>query len=76
VLHQSGGGFALFAVCVAIWVSNGATGHFWPMWVLIFVLIPLLRGGWALYGPAPDLDRLEADLNRRAHGHGDRHRRR
>jgi len=31
--------------------------------VLVVVAISLLRNGWALYGPAPDLDAVEADLD-------------
>ncbi len=66
LLQQSGGGLALFAVCTVIWLaSNAHRGMFWPVWVLIVVLIPLLRNGWRLYGPAPELDRVEAELERR-----------
>jgi len=44
--------------------------------VLLVVLIPLLRNSWRLYGPAPELDRVERELEqkarqderRRAHG--------
>jgi hypothetical protein len=32
---------------------------------MIVMLLPLLRNGWRLYGPAPDLDRVEAELERR-----------
>jgi hypothetical protein len=28
-------------------------------------MIALLRNGWRLYGPAPELDRVEAELARR-----------
>jgi hypothetical protein len=65
LLQQSGGGLALVALCTAIWLIDGARGQFWPVWVMIVVLIPLLRNGWRLYGPAPDLDRVEAELERR-----------
>ena len=65
LLQQSGGGVALVALCTAIWLIDGANGQFWPVWVMIVVLIPLLRNGWRLYGPAPDLDRVEAELERR-----------
>ncbi len=66
LLQQSGGGIALFAVCTVIWLaSNAHRGMFWPVWVLIVVLLPLLRNGWRLYGPAPDFDRVEAELGRR-----------
>ncbi|HET9719372.1 MAG TPA: DUF1707 domain-containing protein [Solirubrobacteraceae bacterium] len=65
LLQQSGGGMTLFVLGTAVWLTDGATGQFWPVWVLIVVLIPLLRGAWRLYGPAPDLDRVEAELERR-----------
>jgi Domain of unknown function (DUF1707) len=71
LIQQSGGGLALFAVCVVIWAtSNGWHHHdgFWPIWVLVVVLIPLLRNGWRLYGPSPELDRVEAELARRERG--------
>jgi hypothetical protein len=64
VLQQAGGGLGIFGLCTAIWVSNGASGQFWPIFVLIAVLIPLARSAWALYGPAPELDRVEAELER------------
>ena len=65
LVQQSGGGMALFVLGTAIWLIDGATGQFWPVWVLIVVVLPLLRNGWRLYGPAPDLDRVEAELERR-----------
>lgn len=80
LIQETGGGVALLAVCIVIWAADGAQGQFWPLWVAIFVLIPLIRNGWRLYGPAPQLDRVERELERRArrsgrHGHhGRRHR--
>jgi hypothetical protein len=66
LLQQSGGGVGLFAVCTVIWLLGDAhRGMFWPVFVLIVVILPLLRNGWRLYGPAPDLDRVEAELERR-----------
>lgn len=55
----------MFLVCVAVWANNGASTGFWPGWVALVVLLPLVRNGWRLYGPAPDLDRVEAELERR-----------
>ncbi len=75
LLQQSGGGLALFAICTAIWAGDGGSGQFWPVWVLILVVVPLLRNGWRLYGPAPQLDRVEAELERRERQR-DRHARR
>ena len=65
LLQQAGAGVVPFVICTVIWVAAGASGAFWPIWVLLVALIPLLRGGWSLYGPAPELDRVEAELARR-----------
>lgn len=62
LLQEAGGGAALFLFCTAIWLISGANGQFWPIWVALVALIPLLRNGWRLYGPAPELDRVEREL--------------
>src|SRR4051794_24902150 len=67
VVQQTGGGVAVFVACTLIWAASGASGSFWPIWVAVVVLISLVRNGWRLYGPAPELDRVEADLARRRH---------
>jgi Domain of unknown function (DUF1707) len=68
LLQQTGGGAALFALCTVIWVAAGASGMFWPVWVALVALIPLIRNGWRLYGPAPELDRVEEELAARERG--------
>ena len=65
VLQEAGGGLTASAVCVAIWIASGASGSFWPIWVIIFALLPLVRDGWRLIGPDPDLESVEASLRRR-----------
>lgn len=65
LLQQTGGGLSLFALCTVIWVASGAHGSFWPIWVAIFPLLALVRNGWRLYGPAPELDQVERELARR-----------
>ncbi len=76
LLQEAGGGLALFVVCVVIWAASGTHhGMFWPIWVALVVLIPLLRNGWRLYGPYPELDRVERELERRSRRGGDRRRR-
>jgi len=65
LIQETGGGAALFAICTVIWISSGASGQFWPIWVALITLIPLLRNGWRLYGPAPELDRVERELDSR-----------
>jgi hypothetical protein len=62
LLQEAGGGVVVFGICAVIWASAGAHGMFWPMWVALVVLLPLIRSGWRLYGPAPDLERVEQDL--------------
>jgi DUF1707 SHOCT-like domain len=65
VLQEAGGGIGLFALCTAIWATSGGNGQFWPIWVLLVTAIALARNVWRLYGPAPELDRVEAQLDRR-----------
>ncbi len=63
-------------VCVAIWLATGASGSFWPIWVIVFTLLPLLRDSWRLFGPGSDLDVLEARLQARHERHLERSSRR
>ena len=72
LVQQTGYALTPFFVCVAIWLFSGASGGFWPIWVALVALIPLIRNGWRIYGPAPELDRVEQELKRRAR---ERHRR-
>ena len=65
LVQEAGGGLTASAVCVAIWFANGADGSFWPGFVIFFSLLPLLRDGWRLLGPEPDLEGLERRLERR-----------
>jgi hypothetical protein len=65
LLQQSGGAVGAFLVCTVIWAAAGATGMFWPIWIALVALIPLLRNGWRLYGPSPELERVEQELDRR-----------
>jgi hypothetical protein len=62
-LQEAGGSLGLFIVCTIIWAANGASGQFWPVWVLLVVVLTFARSGWALFGPAPDLDAVEARLD-------------
>lgn len=65
LIQETGGSAALFVVCTVIWLASGAHGQFWPVWVLIVVVMSLARSGWALFGPAPDLDAVEHHLDHR-----------
>jgi hypothetical protein len=65
LLEESGGALLLSLVCVAIWLADGASGSFWPAWVIAITLLPMLRSGWRLLGPEPDLESVEAHLQSR-----------
>jgi hypothetical protein len=68
IVQEGGGAVGISAVCVAIWAADGAGGSFWPAWVIVVMLLPLIRNAWALIGPDPDLESVEAHLeSRRAH---------
>ncbi|HEY3774294.1 MAG TPA: DUF1707 domain-containing protein [Solirubrobacteraceae bacterium] len=75
-IQETGGSLGLFAVCTAIWIGSGASGFFWPLFVVIGVIGLLLRNCWDLYGPAADLDAAEARLEQKRHrdaDHAERH---
>jgi hypothetical protein len=66
LIQETGGSIGLFVVCTVIWlVSDAHRGQFWPVWVLLIVVMSLVRNGWALFGPAPDLDAVERHLDHR-----------
>ena len=75
-LQQAGGGVIAFAVCTGIWIASGASGSFWPIWVALLAVIGLLKSGWDLYGPAPDLDAVEERLDQKRARSGTRDQRR
>jgi hypothetical protein len=65
LLQQAGGSVIAFAICTGIWVAAGASGSFWPIWIALIAVIGLVKSGWDLYGPAPDLDAVEAKLDQK-----------
>jgi hypothetical protein len=65
LLQEAGGGSGAFLICTVIWAASGASGFFWPILVALGVLIPLVRNGWRLYGPAPEFDEIERELEAR-----------
>jgi hypothetical protein len=77
LVQQAGGSLTPFVICTVVWAASDATGPFWPAFLLIFPALFLFRNGWRLYGPAPDLDRVQTELGRGPrHGRHRRHRHR
>src|SRR5579884_2179465 len=75
LLQEAGGAATPFVICTIIWMATGAQGGFWPAFVAIPLILLLVRNGWRLYGPSPELDRVERELEARArHGGRRRHR--
>jgi Domain of unknown function (DUF1707) len=70
LLQHAGGSVTPFLICTAIWAASGAGSAFWPVWLLIFPFVFLARNAWRLYGPAPELDRVQAELQHRGHRRG------
>ena len=64
LVQQAGGALTPFLICTVVWAASGATAPFWPAFLLIFPALFLFRNGWLLYGPAPDLDRVQTELGR------------
>ena len=62
LLQEAGGSLSASLVCVAIWLAAGANGSFWPIWAILFTLLPVVRNGWRLLGPAPDEQAVEEHL--------------
>jgi Domain of unknown function (DUF1707) len=65
LFQEAGGGSGAFIICTAIWLASGASGFFWPIFVALAVLVPLVKNGWRLYGPAPEFDEIERELESR-----------
>lgn len=72
LLQEAGGSLGVSALGVGVWLSSGATGSFWPGWVIGVTLLPVVRDAWRLFGPASDLDVVEARLQARHERHLER----
>jgi hypothetical protein len=77
--QEAGGAIGVSALGVGIWLATGASGHFWPGWIIGVTLLPVIRDAWRLFGPASDLDVVHARLQRRherrlSRGHRHRYR--
>lgn len=64
LVQEAGGAVGLWILLTSVWLAGGA-GEFWPGWVILVTILPLVRNAWRLLGPAPDLESVEAHLNAR-----------
>jgi hypothetical protein len=64
-VQEAGGGLGVSALCVGIWLASGPSSGFWPGWVIGLALLPVVRDSWRLFGPASDLEVVEARLQAR-----------
>jgi hypothetical protein len=65
LLQESGGGLGVSALSVGVYLAVGAHGPFWPGWVIGATMLPAIRDSWRLFGPASDLETVEARLQAR-----------
>jgi hypothetical protein len=67
LLQEAGGAFGVSALSVGVWLLTGQHHHgdFWPAWVIGVTMLPGIRDAWRLFGPASDLELVEARLQAR-----------
>jgi hypothetical protein len=54
VLQDAGAVVTFDVGCVLVWAATGASGSFWPIWVILVSTLRLARDAWRLLGPAPE----------------------
>ena len=74
--QEAGGSVGVSLLSVGVWLASGPAGSFWPGWVIGVTLLPVVRDAWRLFGPASDLELVEARLQARHERHLARGRRR
>jgi hypothetical protein len=63
--QEAGGGLGVSALATGIWVASGGDGSFWPAWVIGVTMLPVIGDSWRLLGPASNVERVQARLQRR-----------
>jgi hypothetical protein len=76
LLQEAGGSVGVSLLSVGIWLASGPAASFWPGWVIGVTLLPVVRDAWRLFGPASDLELVEARLQARHERQLERGRRR
>ncbi len=65
LFQEAGGSLGLSGLSVGVWLATSTGGGFWPAWVIGATLLPVVRDAWGLFGPASDLDVVQARLQAR-----------
>jgi uncharacterized protein DUF1707 len=52
-------------LCVGIWLAAGASGSFWPIWVILVAAVGLARASWRTLGPGAGLTDEQLGTHRR-----------
>ena len=60
LLQEAVASAGVSALCVGLWLASGPSASFWPGFVIAFTLLPVLADAWRLFGPASDLELVEA----------------
>jgi hypothetical protein len=63
--HRAGAAAIVALLCVGVWAATGASGSFWPIWVVLLVAVGLAREGWRTLGPGAALTDEELGERRR-----------
>jgi hypothetical protein len=63
--HRAGLSVIACLVCVGIWAAAGASGSFWPIWVILLAAVGLARASWRTLGPGAALSDEELGRRRR-----------
>jgi uncharacterized protein DUF1707 len=66
--HRAGAAAIASLLCVGIWAAAGASGSFWPIWVILVAAVGLAREGWRTLGPGGALTDEELGERRRERG--------
>jgi len=63
--HRAGAAAIASLLCVGIWAAAGASGSFWPIWVILVAVLGLARESWRTLGPGGGLSDEELGERRR-----------
>jgi hypothetical protein len=63
--HRAGAAAIASVLCVAVWLATGASGSFWPIWIILIAAVGLAREAWRTLGPGAALTDEELGERRR-----------